>query len=101
VIATGVNVVELPATTGFVVWVGTVTVNAWTASVGEAVAVVTEIEQLLFEYSVAVIVKVPPTAPAFSEAFEKLAALLTTFTQLLVGAAKLAPDGRPDADSAT
>jgi hypothetical protein len=93
-------VVELPATTGLVVWFGTATANGWTVSVGVAVAVVTEVEQPLFEYSVAVIVKVPPTVPAVTDALLMVAVFPETTTQF-VGAVKLAPLGRLGAVSFT
>jgi hypothetical protein len=71
-----------------------------TARVGVALAVVAEVEQPLFEYSVAVIVKVPPTVPAVTDALLMVAVFPETTTQF-VGAVKLAPLGRLGAVSFT
>jgi hypothetical protein len=99
-IVIGVNVVEFPGSTGFVVCAGTKTENGVTARVGVVLALVTEVEQPLFEYSVAVIVKVPPTIPAVTDALLIVAAFPETTTQF-EGAVKLAPLGRLGAVSFT
>ena len=95
-----------PGSTGFVVWVGTETEKVVRVSVGVAVAVATVPELHDDEvYSVAVTVKVPLALPAVTEAAVKLGVLLPVrWTQPLVPSPvslKVAPVGRPDADSFT
>jgi len=73
--------------------------GTWTFSVADAVAEVTNREQLLLKrglYSVAVIVKDPPVDPAVTEAPVKVAVPPDTWTQLLEGAVNVEPAGRPE-----
>jgi hypothetical protein len=98
--------VELPVATGFVACVGSLTASEFTTSVYVAAVVavdVPELEQLLLlEYSVATTWKVPPTAPATTEACVNVAVPVwkpVTRTQPSVSDQD-APAGRPLAPGA-
>jgi hypothetical protein len=106
--ATEIGKVPVPVAWMFALAAGCVENASWAAgpygvtlNVGVVVAEVTSVVQELFEYSLAVIVKIPPAVAARTEAPDRLAVLPATRTQLLAGGVKLAPLGSPDAASAT
>jgi hypothetical protein len=100
----GEYVAELPATTGLGLWVPTLKDGAGTltVSVGADVAVVTGFPvQALSEYSVAVSVNEPLTAPPVTERFRKMAVEPVTATHPSPLSEDTAEPGSPLADSDT